>query len=61
MIILKEIIFRCKDNDVVKDIKMEAYELDFYIYLHLFNLTVQLNLEYMVTGHLYQVTAFLES
>lgn len=31
MIILKQIIFRCKDNDSIKDVTMEAYELDFYI------------------------------
>lgn len=32
MIILKQIIFRCKDTDSIKDVTMEAYELDFYIF-----------------------------
>ena len=38
MIILKEIIFRCKANDVIKDVKMEAYELDFYIFASIQNI-----------------------
>lgn len=38
MIILKEIIFRCKDNDVIKDVKIEAYELDFYIFASIQNI-----------------------
>lgn len=38
MIILKEITFRCKDNDVIKDVKIEAYELDFYIFASIQNI-----------------------
>ena len=35
---LKQITFRCKDNDVIKDVKMEAYELDFYIFASIQNI-----------------------
>lgn len=35
---MKEIIFRCKDNDSIKDVKMEAYELDFYIFASIQNI-----------------------
>lgn len=38
MIILKQIIFRCKDNDSIKDVRMEAYELDFYIFASIENI-----------------------
>lgn len=35
---MKEIIFRCKYNDSIKDVKMEAYELDFYIFASIQNI-----------------------
>lgn len=35
---MKQIIFRCKDNDSIKDVKMEAYELDFYIFASIQNI-----------------------
>lgn len=35
---MKEIIFRCRDNDAIKDVKMEAYELDFYIFASIQNI-----------------------
>lgn len=35
---LKQITFRCKDNDAIKDVKMEAYELDFYIFASIQNI-----------------------
>ena len=35
---LKQITFTCKDNDSIKDVKMEAYELDFYIFASIQNI-----------------------
>lgn len=40
MIILKQIIFRCRDNDAIKDVKMEAHELDFYILASIQNIKI---------------------
>lgn len=35
---VEKIIFKCKDNAVIKDLELEAYELDFYIFVTIQNL-----------------------